>query len=67
MAKKQLLEGDVTEWLPNMQYRVECNGKIYLCYVAGRLKLNRIKIVIGDRVRFFFPPNSSIGRIEYRL
>lgn len=66
--KKDRLEGTVVEWLPNMQFRVKTKDREepYLCYLAGRLKLARIRLVIGDRVQFVYPPGSSVGRIEWR-
>lgn len=62
-------EGEVIENLPNTTFRVEDKeGKRYLCMMAGRMRLNRIRILPGDRVRFVVTPyDDSKGRIVYRL
>lgn len=63
------LEGEVTECLPNTTFRVQTqDNKLYLCTVAGRMRLHRIRILPGDRVKFVSSPyNDGKGRIVYRL
>jgi len=63
------LEGEVIECLPNTTFRVETvDGKKYLCTIAGRMRLNRIRILPGDRVKFIITPyDDGKGRIVYRL
>ena len=63
------LEGEVIECLPNTTFRVETvDGKRYLCTMAGRMRLHRIRILPGDKVRFVNTPyDDGKGRIVYRL
>ncbi len=64
-------DGTVTEALPNAMFRVELNvgpeiHKI-LATLAGRLRMHRIKILPGDRVKVELSPyDLSRGRISYR-
>ena len=44
-------EGVVLEALPNTNFRVELeNGAVILCHLAGKMRMNYIKIIPGDRV-----------------
>lgn len=63
------VEGKVTEALPNAMFRVElANGHNVLAHISGRLRLNFIRILPGDRVMVELSPyDLSRGRITYRL
>ena len=63
------LEGTVTEVLPNNMFRVELEtGNTVICYTNGRLRQNKIKIILGDKVRTELSVyDLSKGRITYRL
>lgn len=72
MSKGDLLEltGRVTEVLPNNTFRVKIDNAehIMLCYLGGRLKQNKIKIILGDAVKIETSAyDLSKGRIIYRL
>ena len=71
MVKEDLIEieGTVVEPLPNAMFRVELeNGHRVLAHVSGKLKLNFIRILTGDRVRLELSPyDLTRGRITYRL
>jgi len=73
MAKNsELLEltGAVTEVLPNSTFRVKIDNtkSIVLCYMGGRLKQNKIKVILGDAVKIEVSPyDLTKGRITYRL
>ena len=71
MAKEELLEfpGVVTELLPNAMFRVELdNGHRVLAHVSGKMRMNFIRILPGDRVRVELSPyDLTRGRITYRL
>jgi translation initiation factor IF-1 len=71
MSKGDLLEmeGDISEVLPGNMFRVTLdNGHIITCYTNGRLRQNKIKIILGDKVRIEMSPyDLSKGRITYRL
>ncbi len=71
MPKQDVIEveGTVVEPLPNAMFRVELeNGHKVLAHVSGRLRMNFIRILPGDRVRLELSPyDLSRGRIVYRL
>ena len=70
MAKDDGIEidGIVKEALPNATFRVELeNGHIILCHIAGRMRMNYIKILQGDKVKIELTPYSlDKGRITFR-
>lgn len=63
------LEGEVTEALPNAMFRVKLDsGHLILGILSGRMKINRIMLLPGDRVRMEMSPyDLSKGRIVYRF
>jgi len=63
------LEGVVLENLPNTMFKVETpDKKIYLCSLSGKMRMNRIRILPGDRVKFVITPyDPAKGRIVYRI
>lgn len=72
MSKKDdILEmtGTVVEVLPNNMFRVKIEtGNEIVCYTNGRLRQNKIKIILGDDVRVEISVyDLSKGRISYRL
>lgn len=71
MSKGDLLEmeGAIAEVLPGNMFRVTLDtGHIITCYTNGRLRQNKIKIILGDKVRIEMSPyDLSKGRITYRL
>jgi translation initiation factor IF-1 len=62
------MEGIVRESLPNTLFRVELeNGQIVLCHLSGKMRMNFIKILPGDKVRVEMTPyDKEKGRIVYR-
>jgi translation initiation factor IF-1 len=70
MAKKEVIEvqGTVVEPLPNGMFRVELdNGHRVLAHVSGKIRMNFIRILPGDRVTVELSPyDLSRGRITYR-
>lgn len=63
------VEGEVTECLPNTLFRVKLpNGHIVLCHLSGKMRLNFIRIIPGDKVKVEVTPyDSTKGRITYRV
>ena len=63
------IDGAVLENLPNMMFRVQtAPGKTVLCTLAGKLRMNHIKILPGDKVKIETTPyDETKGRIVYRL
>jgi translation initiation factor IF-1 len=71
MAKEETLslEGTVEEVLPNAMFRVIVDGmeKPVIGVISGRMRMNNIKILMGDRVEMEFSPyDLSRGRITRR-
>lgn len=70
MAKEDVIEveGTVVEPLPNAMFRVElANGHKILAHISGKMRMNFIKILAGDRVLVELSPyDLSRGRIIYR-
>ena len=62
------VEGVVTESLPNTLFRVKLpDGRIILCHLSGRMRINYIRILPGDKVRLEMTPyDLTKGRITYR-
>ena len=62
------VEGTVTESLPNAMFRVELKNKhIILAHVSGKMRMNFIRILPGDRVKLEMSPyDLTRGRITYR-
>jgi len=70
MSQKQSIrkEGIVIETLPSLSFRVRLeDGREILAHLAGKLRINRIKILAGDRVTVEFSTyDQNRGRIVYR-
>ena len=70
MAKQSSIEqdGTITEALSNAMFRVELeNGHEVVAHISGKMRMNYIKILPGDRVKMEMSPyDLSKGRIVYR-
>ncbi|WP_053019033.1 translation initiation factor IF-1 [Staphylococcus haemolyticus] len=70
MAKQEVieLEGTVLDTLPNAMFKVELeNGHEILAHVSGKIRMNYIRILPGDKVTVEMSPyDLSRGRITYR-
>lgn len=70
MSKEELLEfpGTVTELLPNAMFRVKLeNGHEVLAHTSGRMRKNRIRVLVGDSVLVEMTPyDLTKGRIKFR-
>ncbi len=68
--KKEVIEkeGKVIELLPNAMFKVELNnGHQILAHVSGKIRMNFIRILVGDRVLVEMSPyDLTRGRITYR-
>jgi translation initiation factor IF-1 len=62
------IEGTIVEPLPNAMFRVElANGSRVLAHVSGKIRMNFIRILPGDRVLIELSPyDLTHGRITYR-
>ncbi|MBE6754530.1 MAG: translation initiation factor IF-1 [Ruminococcaceae bacterium] len=70
MSKQDVIEieGVVREALPNAMFKVELpNGKIILAHISGKLRMNFIRILPGDKVTLEMSPyDLTRGRITWR-
>lgn len=70
MPKKDAIEveGSVVEVMPNAMFRVELqSGHKVLAHISGKMRINFIRILPGDRVKVELSPyDPTRGRITYR-
>jgi len=70
MSKSDVMEieGKVIEKLPNAMFRVELeNGHVVLAHISGKLRMNYIRILPGDKVTLELSPyDLTKGRIIWR-
>lgn len=70
MSKDGIIEVDGTclEVLPNQMYKVELeNGHTVIAYAAGKMKQNKIRVLMGDKVKVEISPyDLSKGRVTFR-
>ena len=70
MSKQDMIEveGTVVEALPNATFKVELkNGHQILAHISGKLRMNYIRILPGDKVTVELSPyDLSKGRISWR-
>lgn len=64
-----VMQGTIEENLPAATFRVKLeNGQMILCYLAGKMRMNRIRLTPGDEVQVEMSPyDLTKGRITYRL
>lgn len=72
MAKDDIIEltGTVDEVLPGNMFRVKADNfdQTLLCYMGGKLKQHKIRIILGDKVKVEVSPyDLTKGRVTYRL
>ena len=68
MSKQDVIEveGTILESLPNAMFQVKLeNGHVILAHISGKIRMNFIKILPGDRVTVELTPYD--GRITYRF
>ena len=71
MSKQDVIEveGTILESLPNAMFQVKLeNGHVILAHISGKIRMNFIKILPGDRVTVELTPyDLSRGRVTYRF
>ncbi|OGG73411.1 translation initiation factor IF-1 [Candidatus Kaiserbacteria bacterium RIFCSPLOWO2_01_FULL_53_17] len=67
MGEPEVVEGIVEEALPNTLFRVKLSsGELLLAYLAGKMRLHRIKVLVGDKVSLQLDPYGGRARIVRR-
>ena len=70
MSKDDVIqfEGEVIEALPNTMFRVRLeNGHVVLCHISGKMRMNYIRILPGDKVTVEMTPyDLNKARIVFR-
>ena len=66
---KNQATGRVVEALPNTLFRVELDStnEVILAYLAGKMRMNRIRVLIGDKVELELDPYGGRARITRRF
>lgn len=70
MSKEEqtIRRGTIEEALPNTMFRVRFeNGESAIAYLAGKMRMNRIKVLVGDTVEVLLDPYGGKGRIVRRM
>jgi translation initiation factor IF-1 len=71
--EKKTVTGSVEEVLPDSLFRVripaekEEDGELVLAYLAGKMRLHRIRVLVGDQVDMVLDPYGGRARIVRRL
>ncbi|HEY0980107.1 MAG TPA: translation initiation factor IF-1 [Candidatus Paceibacterota bacterium] len=67
-TQAESVRGTIQEALPNTMFRVELeNGTVLVAYLAGKMRLHRIKVLVGDTVEVIIDPYGGKGRIVRRM
>jgi len=65
--QKIKINGTVVEALPDTTFKVQLeDGRQILAYLAGKMRLHYIKVMIGDKVALELSPDGQRGRIVFR-
>ena len=65
---KEIVLGTVEEALPNALFRVSLpDESVIITYLSGKMRLHRIRVLVGDRVEVLIDPYGGKGRILKRL
>ena len=66
--KSGIVSGVVTEALPNTLFKVRfSDDREILAYLSGKMRMHRIKVLIGDRVEVVLDPYGGKGRVVKRF
>ena len=65
--KEDEVEAIVIEAMPNALFRIELDGEEEIAYLAGKMRLHRIKVLLGDRVLVKKDPYGGRSRIIRRF
>ena len=68
MSTTDVVKGVVEEALPNTLFRVKLDsGELVLAYLAGKMRLHKIKVLVGDTVELKLDPYGGRARVTRRI
>ena len=71
VKSKNSATGIVVEALPNTLFRVKIDGsdpeQVIMAYLAGKMRMNHIRVLIGDKVELELDPYGGKGRVTRRI
>ncbi len=68
MTEPEVVDGVVEEALPNTLFRVKLpSGELTIAYLAGKMRLHRIRVLVGDKVSVQLDPYGGRARITRRF
>ena len=68
VSEQNTVQGTVQESLPNTEFRVTLDsGEETIAFLSGKMRLHRIKVLVGDRVAMVVDPYGGKARIMRRL
>jgi translation initiation factor IF-1 len=68
MNEPNKVTGSVTEALPNTEFKVLLEGgNVIHTYLSGKMKINRIRVMVGDKVEVELNPYDGKSRLVRRL
>lgn len=68
MRDNKTYPGQVIDCLPGTEFKVQLeDGAVAQCTLAGRMYLNHIRVILGDRVEVVLSPDRGRGRIVRRF
>ena len=65
--EKKTTAGTVEEILPDSLFRVRVGEELILAYLAGKMRIHRIRVLVGDQVEMVLAPYGGRARIVRRL
>ncbi len=67
--EETIITASVVEALPNAMFRVQPKdgNELMIAYLSGKMKLHRIKVLVGDTVQVLLDPYGGKGRIVKRV
>ncbi len=68
VSDKNIVQGTVEESLPNTEFRISLDsGEEKIAYLSGKMRMHRIKVLVGDRVSVVIDPYGGKARIMRRM
>lgn len=68
MGEIETIRGTIIEALPNAMFRIQLkDDETTIAYLAGKMRMHRIKVLVGDTVEIIPDPYGGKGRIVRRM